>query len=104
MPEDHASFPDPAPRRAAEEAQEDGRIVSLRVRVLLPLPLPEALDYLAPVGAAAPAPGSFVQVPLGRRSLTGVVWDGNGDGLPPERLKPIAQILPLPVMRVELRR
>ena len=53
-----------------------------RIRVLLPLPLPEALDYLGPEGSSPPEPGSFVNVPLGQRSLTGVVWDGVGEELP----------------------
>ena len=60
-----------------------------RIRVLLPLPLPEALDYLGPEGSSPPEPGSFVNVPLGQRSLTGVVWDGAGEELPADRLKPI---------------
>src|SRR5216684_8469393 len=36
-----------------------------KVRVMLPLPLPEPLDYLVPDGAAVPEPGSFVRVTLG---------------------------------------
>jgi primosomal protein N' (replication factor Y) (superfamily II helicase) len=78
------------------------------VRVLLPLPLPSALDYAAPPAAPATAPGSFVRVPLGPRSLAGVVWDRddeeNGPALPPERLKPIREILPAPPLGAELRR
>ena len=67
-----------------------------RIRVLLPLPLPEALDYLGPEGSSPPEPGSFVNVPLGQRSLTGVVWDGAGEELPADRLKPIIETLPTP--------
>src|SRR5271169_2748551 len=91
MPDDHASS------REQETAVR-------RVRVLLPLPLPEALDYLAPEGASAPQPGSFVNVSLGQRSLTGIVWDGVGDELPEDRLKPIIETLPTPQLRPELRR
>ena len=64
-----------------------------QARVLLPLPLPEALDYRIPEEMALPEPGSFVRVPLGRRSLLGVVWDGEGGNLAAERLKPIAETL-----------
>jgi primosomal protein N' (replication factor Y) len=71
---------------------------------MLPLPLPEPLDYVVPEGAALPAPGSFVRVPLAQRSLAGVVWDGAGDGLPIERLKPILEVLAAPALRPELRR
>src|SRR5713101_6428941 len=38
-----------------------------RVRVMLPLPLPEPLDYLVPDGTAFPQPGNFVRVTLGPR-------------------------------------
>src|SRR5579862_1586702 len=86
------------------------------VRVMLPLPLPEPLDYLAPEGAAFPEPGSFVRVSLGSRRVIGVVWDqvgaesgeesgeGSASGVPLDRLKPIQDILPTPPLRPELRR
>jgi primosomal protein N' (replication factor Y) (superfamily II helicase) len=76
------------------------------VRVLLPLPLPAALDYRAPEEQPLPAPGSFVRVPLGPRLLAGVVWDREADGaaLPAERLKPLRDSLPAPPLRSELRR
>src|SRR5882724_5617604 len=66
------------------------------VRVLLPMPLPAALDYLAPEGAASPEPGSFVRVPLGSRTLVGVVWEGTGGDLPAGALKPVLELLPAP--------
>ena len=91
MPDDHASYREPSPIGGGEQ-----ETAPRRLRVLLPLPLPEALDYLAPESAAAPEPGSFVNVPLGQRSLTGVVWDGVGDELAEERLKPIIGTLPTP--------
>jgi primosomal protein N' (replication factor Y) len=73
-----------------------------RVQVLLPLPLREALDYFAP--GTLPEPGSFVRVPLGQRSVTGVVWDRAGAGLPEERLKPIIETLATAPLQPELRR
>src|SRR5246127_2716551 len=99
MPDDHASSREPLPIGVGEEAK-----AALRVRVLLPLPLPEALDYLATEGTSPPEPGSFVRVTLGQRSLTGVVWDGVGDELPEERLKPIIETLTTPRLQPELRR
>lgn len=47
------------------------------------------------------APGSLVRVPLGRRELLGIVWDGPdpaelrraGEAMAPEKLKPIAGVL-----------
>jgi primosomal protein N' (replication factor Y) len=75
-----------------------------RVRVLLPLPLPAALDYRVPDGEAAPELGRFVRVTLGPRQLIGVVWEGGGGDVPAERLKPIAEVLPAPPLPAELRR
>ncbi len=78
------------------------------LRVMLPLPLPEPLDYLSPAGAAPPEPGSFVRVSLGPRRLIGVVWDaGSGEStasVPIERLKPIIEKLPAARVQPELRR
>ena len=75
-----------------------------QIRVLLPLPLPAALDYLAPGGKASPEPGAFVRVPLGPQRLVGVVWDDAAIAIPAERVKPILETLAVPAMRPELRR
>ena len=66
MPDDHASSREPSPIGVGEQ-----EAASRRFRVLLPLPLPEALDYLAPEGTSPPEPGSFVHVPLGQTQLDG---------------------------------
>ncbi|HYU11991.1 MAG TPA: primosomal protein N', partial [Stellaceae bacterium] len=71
---------------------------------MLPLPLPEPLDYLAPDGATLPGPGSFVRVELGPRRLVGVVWEGDCGEVAVERLKPVLEVLPTPPLRPELRR
>src|SRR5271167_2429782 len=75
-----------------------------RLRVLLPLPLPAALDYLAPEDEAPPEPGRFVRVMLGPRRMIGVVWEGEGDDLPAEKLRPVIEVLPTPPLPTELRR
>src|SRR5881275_2180266 len=77
-----------------------------RVRVLLPLPLRQPLDYLVAEDMTAPPPGSFVRVGLGSRQLIGVMWEADEEGspLPTERLKPLGEILPAPPLRRELRR
>jgi primosomal protein N' (replication factor Y) len=90
----------PATLPLAENAPPAG----MRVRVLLPLPLPAALDYLAPEGEAVPEPGQFVRVSLGSRPVIGVVWEGEGDDIAAERLRPIAEVLPPPPLPAELRR
>src|SRR4030081_2471254 len=78
--------------------------LATRMRVMLPLPLPEALDYLPPDGAMPPEPGRFWRVGLGSRRLIGVVWDAGDGEVPVERLRPVLDILPTPPLRPELRR
>jgi primosomal protein N' (replication factor Y) len=104
MPDDHASSTDPSASGADQQEPRESEATACRIRVQLPLPLPEALDYLAAPGTPAPPPGSFVRVPLGRRSLIGVVWDGGGEQPPAERLKPVLEVLPIPPLPPELRR
>src|SRR6516162_2859332 len=91
MPDSDASF--------AGEIHAAGHL-----RVLLPVALPAALDYLAPAEMTPPAAGSFVRVPLAARHLVGVVWEGAGCEVSAERLKPVLDILPVPPLRPELRR
>lgn len=80
----------------------------LRLKVLLPLPLGGVYDYRAP-REGVPPPGSFVVVPLGRRAVPGVVWDGDASGsgggeVADTRLKPVGRVLDVPPMTPELRR
>ncbi len=77
--------------------------VSARVRVLLPLPLHGAYDYTVPADMAL-RPGDFVRVPLGPRELCGVVWDGEAGDVSEAKLKPVAELLPAPPLKEELRR
>ncbi|MFO1129199.1 MAG: primosomal protein N' [Rhodospirillales bacterium] len=65
------------------------------VQVLLPLPLDEAYDYRVPAPLRLDL-GTFVQVPLGRRSVTGVVWGTERGELPADRLRPVQAAHPLP--------
>ena len=77
--------------------------VATRVSVLLPLPLDGAYDYEAPAEMAL-APGDFVRVPLGARTLDGVVWGAAKGDVEPKRLKRVIERLPAPPLRDELRR
>jgi len=76
-----------------------------RVQVLLPLPLAGAYDYALPRHLAL-GPGAFVRVPLARREVVGVVWDGVRSDPPvaAARLKPVSGTLPAPPMTASLRR
>jgi primosomal protein N' (replication factor Y) len=68
-----------------------------RASVLIPLALFTAYDYALPDGFTPP-PGAFVSVPLGRRSVTGVVW-GDGDlRIDATKLKQIEAALPVPAL------
>ena len=86
------------------EEQENGK----RVKVLLPLPLAGPLDYCIADGDDVPMPGSVVEVPLGARTVAGVVWDGpstqNTKKVAFKKLKPIAGLIKLPPLGSGLRR
>lgn len=62
-----------------------------RVKVLFPLPLAKAYDYLAPAGIAV---GSWVEAPFGGREAVGVVWPGAPDAVAAGKLKSIVRVLP----------
>src|SRR4051794_10716389 len=69
-----------------------------RASVLIPLALFTAYDYALPQGGFTPPLGAFVSVPLGRRSVTGVVW-GDGDArIDAAKLKQIEAELPVPAL------
>ena len=89
---------------ANSAAPDDAAAPTQQVGVLLPLPLPGPLDYSPPEGAEVPEPGTLVRVTLGSRRVIGAVWDERGAEVPPERLKPIVEVLPTPPLRPELRR
>ena len=69
--------------------------------MLFPLPLFKSYDYLAPPGIL-PEPGSFVRAPFGPREVIGVVWPGEADNAPIEKLKEIAEIIDAPPLTPDL--
>lgn len=62
-----------------------------RVKVLFPLPLAKAYDYLAPFEAP---PGSWVEAPFGGKRVIGVVWPGAADEAAADKLKSLTRRLP----------
>ncbi|MSO64551.1 MAG: primosomal protein N' [Alphaproteobacteria bacterium] len=78
-----------------------------RVRVLIPLPLSEAYDYLG-ASELGLSPGDFVRVPLGPRQVVGVVWDPPTQVSAPivalSRLKAVIERIDVPAMNASLRR
>ena len=73
------------------------------VGVLPPAPLDGALDYMTPEGMRL-APGDIVQVELGARLVTGVVWGGGAGERPADRLKPVVRRFDVPPVREPMRR
>ncbi|MEL6478607.1 MAG: primosomal protein N' [Pseudomonadota bacterium] len=73
------------------------------VRVMLPAPFDGPLDYAVPDGMSV-GPGDFVQVELGARLVTGVVWGAGAGGVDPARLKLVTRRYAVPPMRAEMRR
>ncbi len=85
---------------------EDIQTVQVGLPAILPFERP--LTYAVPEGMAL-APGDWVEVPLGKRTLTGVVWDADEETPPDQtvsaaKLKPVAARLDAPPMREPLRR
>jgi len=76
-----------------------------RIQVLLPLPLSGPFDYLVD-GAIAVAAGDFVRVPLGHRSLMGVVWTMSPQktAVAPDKLKAVSARLDLPPLPDSVRK
>ena len=72
------------------------------VSVLLPLPLVVPYDYLVPADLAVET-GSYVEVPLGARQATGVVWGPAKGGVDPKKLREISAVIDLPPMPADLR-
>ena len=75
------------------------------VDVLVPVALDQAYSYRVPPGLDL-KPGDIVNVPLGARSATGVVWADNVEIRPGlhNRMKEVEEKLDLPPMKPELRK
>ena len=74
-----------------------------RVAVLLPLPLSGAYDYRVPEGMSVEA-GDFVVVPLGNRTVEGVVWGVGVGDVDDTKLKEITDTVDCPPLAPESRR
>ncbi len=68
-------------------------VAARRVKVLFPLPLGKAYDYIAPFDAPV---GSFVVAPFGGNRVVGVVWPGAADAVAEAKLKTLESRLAAP--------
>ncbi len=83
-----------------------GEIKATRtVPVLVPMPAPAPYSYKVPEHLHV-EPGSIVQVPLGPRIVTGVVWDDAGEGnkVDPKKLRPIEHVFDCPPLSEDMRK
>ncbi len=87
---------------ALDPVRTGPRIGAGRVAVLVPLPLAGTYDYTVPPGLSV-AHGQFVLVPLGGRTVAGVVWGAAEDAIDPSRLRAIDSVLDAPPMTRDLR-
>jgi len=63
-------------------------------RVALPLPVRRCFDFIVPPGTGNPDAGVRVQVPFGRRRLTGIIMEvANSSDVPGHQLREIHKIL-----------
>ncbi|MEM9097137.1 MAG: primosomal protein N' [Pseudomonadota bacterium] len=72
------------------------------VGVMIPAPFDGALDYAVPEDMWL-SPGDIVQVPLGPRQMTGVVWGAGEGGRAVETLKPVVQKFAVPPLAEAMR-
>ena len=65
------------------------------IQVAVPVPTLDLLTYAVPDGQTTPPIGARVVVPVGTRTVTGIVVEANGasSALPPTGLKPFRQVL-----------
>ncbi len=73
------------------------------VAVLLPLPLAGSYDYTVGPGQRLAA-GDFVQVPLGRRQVCGVVWGEASGAVAAEKRRSVDRALDLPPLPLASRK
>ncbi len=73
------------------------------VPVLVPMPAARPYSYAVPEDMDV-RPGSIVQVPLGPRQVSGVVWDGETDSVDPAKLRPVTQVFDCPPISPDMRR
>jgi len=73
-----------------------------RTAVLMPLPLSSAYDYRVPDGMSVQA-GDFVVVPLGNRTVEGVVWGAATGDVDDTKLKEILDAVDCPPLPPESR-
>lgn len=73
------------------------------VPVLVPTPAPGPYSYTIPENMLV-RPGSIVQVPLGPRLVSGVVWDGDESDVDPLKLRPVEHVFDCPPLGADIRR
>lgn len=71
--------------------------------VLVPYPIDKAYDYAVPDGMNV-GDGDYVVVPLGSRSVVGVVWGDGAQDVRPDKLKSILQVYDVPPMDAAMRK
>jgi len=88
----------------ATDSKENQKVLFRRpaVPVMVPMPVNRAFTYAVPEGKSV-VPGTIVQIPLGPRLVTGVVWGGDPDEVDPKKLREITQIFDCPPLDINMR-
>ena len=85
--------------RRSSRTRTDDTVTS----VLLPLPLKGAYDYRLEAGSGA-GPGAFVTVPLGNRTIAGVIWGEARGDVDEAKLRAVSGVLDAPPLSEVSRR
>lgn len=73
------------------------------VPVLVPMPVDRVFSYVLSNDMNV-EPGSIVAVPLGSRTVAGVVWEGNGEAVDARKLRSIEHVFDCPPLKEGTRR
>lgn len=77
----------------------------MRISVLPATAVDKAYTYGVPDGEMPPAPGTYVEIPLGPRKVLGCVWDDAPDDVPAAKMKDVLQVFQaIPPLREAQRR
>lgn len=89
-----------------DEARDEAVCQGERVQVLVPLPFAEPFDYVLPSPEQDAVLGAYVEIPVGKRRLVGVIWalGAGDDSLSAAKIKPITRLLDAPPMVGSLRK
>ncbi|MEP1444252.1 MAG: primosomal protein N' [Hyphomicrobiales bacterium] len=103
--EEQADFtPEKSPPTTMDQRPSVTKVAGDVVAVMVPVPTDGPYSYLVDDDMSVEA-GSIVKVPLGPRTVIGVVWDvQDSENVDPKKLRPLVEVFDVPPISHEIRR